>query len=76
MTGYWYRCDKCGITWDEGSKHEAQADRDRHRHEAHGGGAPDGDAVHAPDRTSWPPPSILIAALTLFALFLLFGNRH
>ncbi|ARZ72479.1 hypothetical protein M1P56_16420 [Streptomyces sp. HU2014] len=76
MSGYRYRCNKCGITWDEvTTKHKAEAERTRHRHEAHDDGPPDGDTIHTPNTRPWPPTGALIAALVIVTLFI-WGSRH
>ncbi|AZQ75186.1 MULTISPECIES: hypothetical protein [Streptomyces] len=77
MSVYKYRCDKCGITWDEVStKHQAEVERDQHRRDAHGGGAPDGDRIEgATDPGSWPSASTLIVTLVAVVLLLAYSRR-
>ncbi|MCC3779264.1 hypothetical protein [Streptomyces sp. UNOB3_S3] len=76
MSVYKYRCDKCGITWDEVStKHQAQLERDQHRRDAHGGGAPDGDRIEGTDPGSWPSAGTLIVTLVAVVLLLAYSRR-
>ncbi|MEV4436514.1 hypothetical protein [Streptomyces sp. NPDC049555] len=76
MSSYRYRCAACGITWDEvTSKRQAEQERERHRSEVHGGGAPDGDGIQARDSQRWPGGGALLAGLVL-VLLLLYGSRH
>ncbi|MEV4442333.1 hypothetical protein AB0K09_25655 [Streptomyces sp. NPDC049577] len=76
MSSYQYQCAACGITWDEvANKRQAEQERERHRREAHGGGAPDGDAIRARDPKPWPGRGVLLAGL-LLVLFTLYSRRH
>ncbi|MFI1182516.1 hypothetical protein ACH4UT_23580 [Streptomyces sp. NPDC020799] len=76
MSNYQYRCAVCGITWDEvTNKRQAERECDRHRHEAHDGGVPDGDGIQARDSKPGPGRGVLVAGLLLI-LFLIYSSRH
>ncbi|MFI1973273.1 hypothetical protein [Streptomyces cinnamoneus] len=76
MANYQYRCAACGITWDQvTTKRQAEEEREQHRRECHGGGAPDGDGI-GPGTAPWPSRGVLVIGLLVLALFLFYNGRH